>query len=280
MKQLEQLVNERYYFPCLLKSIGTISASSYEKKQASLRDMFRSLQQLEVEGKYETLYSVLVNKLSRNLFGKPLDAQPMKTSLVMEGFEQVVNLHNSVVACLLMMTEGKELTLSRTHVTGVKMMLLSLAGMMAKNFVKVGKVNSPFFDEAEFLRIRSRVYGENLCGVIDIIRGVFVVGATRNTTLLKEGLALVATDRFDDLKEDLHDEAVKLADLITYYRTLAEGYTKELAPHQRETEALIETVNDWVNRQFDFLQKIHLAKTSLHKDGWQLLKSRLLLQAK
>jgi hypothetical protein len=280
IRQLEQLVNERYYFPCLLKSIGTVSATSFEKRQTSLREAFKCLKQLGVQGKFETLYCVLANKLSRNHFGKQLTVEPLKASQLIECFEQATTLHNSVVSCLLMMTEGQELTLSRTHVTGLKKMLLALAELLMKHFVKIGRVNSPFFDEEEFLSIKARVFSENIAAVLDIIRGVFVVGATRNTALFKEGLSFVLTDRIDELKEELHDEAIKIADLLTYYRTLADGYLKELSPHQSELSTLIETVNDRVNKQLDFLQKPHHVKMSLHKDGWQLLKTRLLLEAK
>ncbi len=279
IRQLEQLLNDRYYFPCLLKSIGTVSASSFEKRQTSLREAFKCLKQLEVEAKFETLYSVLANKLSRNLFGKQLTAEPLKASQLMESFEQVTSLHNSVVSCLLMMTEGQELNLSRTHVTGIKKMLLALAELMLKHFVKIGRVASPFFDEAELVSIKARVFADNVVAVIDIIRSVFVVGAVRNTGLFREGLALVIADKADDLKEEYHDEAIKTADLFTYYRSLVDGYLKELAPHQRETASFAEKVNEQVQRQLDFLQKIHLVNASIHKDGWQVLRGRLLVDS-
>lgn len=98
--------------------------------------------------------------------------------------------------------------------------------------------------------------------------------------LFKEGLALVVENKVDDLREEYHDEAVKLADLFAYYHSLTEGYLRELTSQPKETAAFIEAVNEHVNRQLDFLQKIHLVKTSLHKDGWQVIKGRLLLEAK
>ena len=168
------LVSNKYYLGCLVKSIGAISESTFASKAGNLAPAWNVIAQLPVDGKMDMLFSFLLYRFSKSLFGKSFRGEiPVSHFLsVLENYNS--NL-SSVISCLHLMSASRDnsadldLVLDRKCVETLKSRFSYLVTRLAESGHLVSDFGSPFYSEDNLNKDLLEVFKSQLSNTLVIL---------------------------------------------------------------------------------------------------------------
>lgn len=275
--QLEQCftkIIDRRFSECLCKSVGVVSSSTFEHKARNLGSVWHAISQLPMPGKVDRLVGLLMYRLAKNTFGKPL-AGVVPVSHYQSVLNSVLECSGAAIQCIEIMADQAEagpdayrqFTLSRPFADAIRSQINYLVRKLAENGTIASEIDSIFFPAEEL---------ENTKAEMIKCEQTKILNALRNT-LLSLSLTEAGFDRAfksaieGEVSEENTTESVKrVIKLIKFYPKAKQMYLNQLnSDDHRET---IKTELDRItNNMLSSLSKYHRLKSVLDKDTSQKL---------
>lgn len=178
-KYLKVVVNKQF-FVALLRSVGTVSETSYQSKMSSLQSVWQGLTHLPVDNKLDMLFGVLLSKFNRTVFGKSFKSS-IPTNNLLSTLEAYSGSLTSIVDCLAKMASVQSETslletLDRHYVECHRERLLFLVEALAEQGVVVTTLRSPFCSEKSVEQRLLHVFARQLKDTLGTLHGLLVAG--------------------------------------------------------------------------------------------------------
>ena len=247
LDRYNSIITERYFIPCLIKSIGSLSASTYTSKQSTLREVWDMVQSIDFkQNKHTTVYTVLALKLTNSTFGKRLwMGEDQSTNTYKTTFEHLINLHNRIVSCVLSMYGGAgRLVVSSQFVTNIQNMIVYYLKKLLERGVKIGKVECAYLDEKIVGDTKYECYMKNVQDTIGVIYNIFSNQLCANSFLFKRAIEIVENQNLIGNRSNVNGEGEVIEE--GGLESVGEGSDEEGGPSDKK-ERKIEKSDDQID---------------------------------
>ncbi len=175
--------NNRYFINCLVRSIGAVSAASFDKKLTSIVPVWNILRELKVPEWPEYLFGVLLQRFTKNLIGQSV--MSVSSSQLIADLESFVSLNNKVASGFIALAQESQasdgslivekevqIPLGREFIESIQSRIIFLVEKVINSGELIEKIDSPFISPIVLDRSKLSIYRHYLTDIIIHIRNI------------------------------------------------------------------------------------------------------------
>lgn len=265
-----QETTDKELVPCLTRSLGLFSENTYEQKAKNLTNLWQVFSKVKNKGKHEKLFSILLYRLSKSVFGKGFQDK-VTESQYLNILESIVNGTNCAADFMRILSSSNDqdhegifnnVEFERRFVDTLKSRINHLVERLADNGFFVQKVPCLFYSDELLEKGKVRVIKNHLQKTAILLKNLIIANCFGHPCFDKTfGKCLR-----DGLNEEQSTEEVRKTMRIVDCFPLAKNKYLQQVKDQNLKQSVLIYSEELVKAIVNSLQKYHRTKTLVQKD--------------